>query len=42
VIEISPVVDPASGTLEAMVELVGSQGNLRAGMSVSLRIEKLK
>jgi len=42
VIEISPVVDPASGTLEAMVELMGSPGNLRAGMSVSLRIEKLK
>jgi RND family efflux transporter MFP subunit len=39
-IEISPVVDPASGTVEAMVELVGPSRGLRAGMSVSLRIEK--
>jgi len=39
VIEISPVVDPASGTAEAMVELLGPPGQLRAGMSASLRIE---
>jgi RND family efflux transporter MFP subunit len=42
VIEISPVVDPASGTIEAMVELVGAAGSLRTGMSASLRIEKMK
>jgi len=40
VIEISPVVDPASGTGEAMVQLIGPAGKLRAGMSASLRIEK--
>jgi RND family efflux transporter MFP subunit len=42
IIEISPVVDPASGTIEAMVELVGAPGNLRTGMAVTLRIEKMK
>ncbi|MBI3405873.1 MAG: efflux RND transporter periplasmic adaptor subunit [Acidobacteria bacterium] len=39
VIEISPVVDPASGTIEALVELIGPAGKLRAGMTASLRIE---
>jgi membrane fusion protein (multidrug efflux system) len=42
VIEISPVVDPASGTIEAMVELVGAPRSLRTGMAVNLRIEKMK
>jgi RND family efflux transporter MFP subunit len=42
VIEISPVVDPASGTIEAMVELVGAPGSLRTGMNANLRIEKMK
>jgi membrane fusion protein (multidrug efflux system) len=42
VIEISPVVDPASGTIEAMVELVGTPGSLRTGMTANLRIEKIK
>ena len=41
-IEISPVVDPASGTIEAMVELVGAPGSLRTGMTANLRIEKMK
>ncbi len=40
VIEVSPVVDPASGTAEAMVELVGPSGSLRAGMTANLKIEK--
>jgi membrane fusion protein (multidrug efflux system) len=42
VIEMSPVVDPASGTVEAMVELVGSKGNLRSGMTANLVIGKAK
>jgi len=41
-IEISPIVDPASGTVEAMVELVGSPGSLRTGMTADLRLENLK
>jgi len=38
VIEISPVVDPASGTFEVLTELVGKPGDLRPGMTVNLRI----
>lgn len=38
VIEISPVVDPASGTIEILAELEGSKGQLRPGMSASIRI----
>ena len=38
VIEISPVVDPASGTIEVLAELMGKAGDLRPGMTVNLRI----
>lgn len=38
IIEISPVVDPASGTIEVLTELVGKPGDLRPGMTVNLRI----
>ena len=38
VIEISPVVDPASGTIEVLAELMGKAGDLRPGMMVNLRI----
>lgn len=38
VIEISPVVDPASGTFEALCELVGAPGQLRPGMTAQLRV----
>ncbi|MGA7856158.1 MAG: efflux RND transporter periplasmic adaptor subunit [Candidatus Acidiferrales bacterium] len=37
--EISPVVDPASGTFEVLVELTGRRGSLRPGMTASLPIE---
>jgi RND family efflux transporter MFP subunit len=37
--EISPVVDPASGTFEVLVELMGSRGSLRPGMTASARLE---
>jgi RND family efflux transporter MFP subunit len=38
VIQISPVVDPASGTIEVLAEIVGPGGNLRPGMSANIRI----
>jgi len=37
--EISPVIDPASGTFEVMVELVGDRGGLRPGMTANVRLE---
>jgi RND family efflux transporter MFP subunit len=39
IMEISPVVDPASGTIEILAELIGPAGNLRPGMTASMRIE---
>lgn len=36
--EVSPVVDPASGSIEVLVELLGVQGNLRPGMTADVRI----
>src|SRR5208283_4763239 len=37
--EVSPVVDPASGTFEVLVELTGERGSLRPGMTANLRVE---
>jgi RND family efflux transporter MFP subunit len=37
--EISPVVDPSSGTFEVLVELAGDRGSLRPGMTANLKIE---
>jgi membrane fusion protein (multidrug efflux system) len=37
--QISPVVDPSSGTFEVLVELSGNRGGLRPGMTANLRIE---
>jgi membrane fusion protein, multidrug efflux system len=37
--EISPVVDPSSGTFEVLVELIGNRGMLRPGMTAKLKIE---
>jgi RND family efflux transporter MFP subunit len=34
--EISPVIDPASGTFEVVVELIGRRGSLRPGMTASV------
>jgi membrane fusion protein (multidrug efflux system) len=39
VIELSPVVDPTSGTFDGLVEVMGPVGPLRPGMSAILRIE---
>jgi RND family efflux transporter MFP subunit len=36
--EISPVVDPASGTFEVLVELTGGRGALRPGMTANVEI----
>jgi membrane fusion protein, multidrug efflux system len=37
--EVSPVVDPSSGTFEVLVELTGNRGSLRPGMTANLRVE---
>jgi membrane fusion protein, multidrug efflux system len=42
IMELSPVVDPASGTIEILTELVGPAGNLRPGMTASVRLKNLK
>jgi RND family efflux transporter MFP subunit len=39
VIQVSPVVDPSSGTIEVLAELQGPAGQLRPGMSVAIPIE---
>jgi RND family efflux transporter MFP subunit len=36
--EISPVVDPASGTFEVLVALIGDRGSLRPGMTASVKV----
>ncbi len=38
VIEISPVVDPSSGTIEVLCQIMGPTAGLRPGMSASVRI----
>lgn len=40
--EISPVVDPSSGTFEVLVELTGQRASLRPGMTANLRLENPK
>jgi RND family efflux transporter MFP subunit len=37
--QVSPVVDPSSGTFEVLVELVGDRGSLRPGMNASAHLE---
>jgi RND family efflux transporter MFP subunit len=39
--ELSPVVDPSSGTIEVLVELTGPQGQLRPGMTAVAHLETL-
>jgi membrane fusion protein, multidrug efflux system len=36
--QISPVVDPASGTFEVLVEMVGERGSFRPGMTASVHL----
>jgi membrane fusion protein, multidrug efflux system len=40
--EISPVVDPSSGTFEVLVELTGERGALRPGMTASVHVATSK
>jgi membrane fusion protein (multidrug efflux system) len=42
VVEVSPVVDPASSTIEVMVEIEGRPGSLRPGMDASVVLQKLR
>lgn len=42
VLEVSPVVDPASSTFEVMVELQGSRGDLRPGMDANITFDALR
>ncbi len=37
--QISPVLDPASGTFEVLAELTGERGALRPGMTANIRID---
>jgi membrane fusion protein (multidrug efflux system) len=37
--EISPVMDPSSGTFEVLVELMGDRGDLRPGMTANIRLD---
>jgi membrane fusion protein (multidrug efflux system) len=38
IVAISPVVDPSSGTIELLAELVGNRGELRPGMTVAVHV----
>ena len=40
--EISPVVDPASGTFEVLVELTGNRGSLRPGMTALVHLDHVQ
>ena len=40
--EISPVIDPASGTFEVLVELIGNPGSLRPGMTASVHLDHMR
>ena len=39
--ELSPVVDPSSGTFEVLLELTGERGSLRPGMTANLKVASL-
>lgn len=39
--QISPVVDPSSGTFEVLVELIGERGALRPGMTATVHLQDL-
>lgn len=39
--QVSPVVDPSSGTFEVLVELVGDRGSLRPGMTALAHLENI-
>jgi RND family efflux transporter MFP subunit len=37
--QLSPVIDPSSGTFEVLVELTGDHGGLRPGMTANIKVE---
>jgi membrane fusion protein (multidrug efflux system) len=39
--QVSPVVDPSSGTFEVLVELTGDRGSLRPGMTAQAHLENI-
>lgn len=41
VMQISPVIDPSSGTIEVLAQLVGPTKDLRPGMTTSIRVPNL-
>jgi membrane fusion protein (multidrug efflux system) len=40
--QVSPVVDPSSGTFEVLVELLGDRGSLRPGMTALAHLENIR
>jgi RND family efflux transporter MFP subunit len=42
VVEVSPVVDPSSGTIEVLAELSGPRGEMRPGMTVVVHVASLQ
>lgn len=40
--QVSPVVDPSSGTFEVLVDLTGDRGLLRPGMNASVHLENIR
>jgi len=42
VVELSPVIDPSSGTMEVLAEVKGARGELRPGMTVALHVPNLQ
>ncbi len=42
VLQVSPVVDPSSGTIEVLAEVVGAAADLRPGMTANVRLPNPK
>ena len=42
IIELSPVVDPSSGTIEVLAQLVGPSGQLKPGMTARITLENAR
>jgi membrane fusion protein, multidrug efflux system len=40
VVQVSPVIDPSSGTMEILAELTGSTPELRPGMLVNIKLKR--
>jgi membrane fusion protein (multidrug efflux system) len=42
IMQVSPVVDPSSGTIEVLAEIVGARGELRPGMTAAVQVAALR